>query len=71
MWHWSPTPWYNALVESVPNAEFSNILPLADADGNRVIAITDGGEGVFGMPATISDERADLVMQMLGYQSAK
>lgn len=65
LWHWSPTSWYNALVESAPDAEFSNILPLADTDGNRIIAITDGVENVFSMPATISDERADLVMQMI------
>ncbi|MBS5585136.1 MAG: extracellular solute-binding protein [Clostridiales bacterium] len=65
MSHWSPTPWYNALVETVPEVEFSNILPLSDENGEKVVAISDGVSRVFAIPAGTDPERADLVMQMI------
>lgn len=65
MSHWSPTPWINALRETTPEAEFKSIMPLEDENGDRVIAISDSVSLLFGMPQTISEERADLVMGMI------
>ncbi len=64
--HWSPLNWVNALRESGDeDAYFDQIVPLADANGKRHIAVSNGVSNVWCVPATASDERTEYFLNVV------
>ncbi len=64
--HWSTLNWVNALVDSGDaDAYFKTIVPLADANGERHIAVSNGVSTLHVIPVTASDEDAMKTLAMV------